>query len=293
MSQFGVDPNAGSEDIPANTSEPLTQDEQRELSGATDTPETVEVEHEETDEQKNERALQERRENAEKRARGVQRRIDELTADKHAERQAAEDLRRQNAELLAALRERTPQARQEGVDPNAEPQKADYDDWEKYNRAVARWEARQEAIAVAEAVQQRNDYAARQYHAQQQEAQLNHGFSQRQDEFAKARPDYHEKMAAASNVMIPASLGSAIKALPNGPAVALFMAENPQVAEAVANQSPLMQGVVLGNISAHVSTSQVSNAPRPGKPVGGSGAGSDAPPADAAAYARWAAKRGL
>lgn len=284
------EPNDASEIAP-NTSEPLTQDEQRELSGATDTPETVEVE--ETDEQKNEKVLQERQARSERTQRGIQRRIDELTADKHAERQAAEDLRRQNAELIAALQGRNPQARAQGADPNAEPQKADYDDWEKYNRAVARWEAQQVALAVNERVQRQNNEQAQAWLRNQRESQLTQEFQGKQAEFAKVRPDYHEKMAAASDVMISESLGGAIRAMPDGPAVALFMAENPQVAESLNAVDPVMQGYVLGKISSHISTSQVSNAPRPGKPVGGSGSTSDAPPADAAAYARWAAKRGL
>jgi len=291
MSQ-DYEPTGGSDDLPPNTSEPgFSESEERALSGASDTPETVEVE-EETDEQKNERALQERQARSERAARGVQRRIDELTADKHSERAAREALQRELDELRRG-QSRTAVPQVPGVNPNAEPQKADFDDWEQYSRATARWEARQEAIAVANAVQERAEHQQRIANENQREAQLNHGYSNAETEFVKQRPDYHEKMAAASNVMIPRELGSAIKALPNGPAVALFVAENPQIAEALANQPVVMQGIVLGNISAQLQTSQVSNAPRPGRPVGGSGSSNDAPPADAAAYARWAAKRGM
>lgn len=293
MPQFGVDPNAAPE-VAAPTSEApiLNEEEARELAGNADVPaeqETVE----ETDEQKNEQVLRERRERSEARERGVQRRIDELTADKYAERERATMLERQVHAAQAEIARLTAQ----GVQPqrgDVEPDRSKYDDWEAYQRDLAKYEARQ--VARAELAEARRQAAEAQQQAAYEaaQAQLNAGFANNQAQFAKARPDYVEKLQAASDVPMSAATEAAIKALPNGPAVALWLAENKQVAHAIASQPDVMQGFVLGNISSHISSGRVSSAPRPGQPVGGGGpSGDDSPPTDTAAYNRWAAKRGL
>lgn len=292
MPQFGVDPNAAPESATTTPDAPLlNEDEARELAGNPGVPaeqETVE----ETDEQKNERVLQERRERSEARERGVQRRIDELTADKYAERERATMLERQYQAAQAEIARLS-----QGVQPprgDVEPDRSKYDDWEAYQRDLAKFEARQvarwelaEARRQAAEAQQQAAYDAAQ-------AQLNAGFAHNQAQFAKARPDYAEKLRAADDVPMSAATEAAIKALPNGPAVALWLAENKQVAQAIAGQPDVMQGFVLGNISSQLSSGRVTNAPRPGQPVGGGGpSGDDSPPTDTAAYNRWAAKRGL
>ena len=296
---FGVDPNAAPEVAAPTPEAPILNDEERrELAGNTGEPETteevVQETQDETDEQKNARVLQERRERSERQARGVQRRIDELTADKHAERQAREAMQRQLDEAQARLRELTERPVPGQRDPNAEPDRSTYDDWEKYNRGLARWEARQVARQEVEQAQRAAYEYSQRVQYQAATAQLDAGFANTQAEFAKTRPDYFDKVAAADNVPMSRATEATIKALPNGPAVALFLAENPQVAHAIANQPDVMQGFVLGNIASHISSGKISNAPTPGRPVGGAGpASSDAPPTDTAAYNRWAAKRGL
>lgn len=290
---FGVDPNAAPESATTAPDAPiLNEEEARELAGTTGEPaeqQTVE----ETDEQKNERVMRERTENAEKRASGVQRRIDELTADKYAERQRAELAERRAQEALDRLDrlERAALQPQRNFGP---PDRASYDDWETYQVDLAKWHARQAASEVLESSRQQAAQAAAQAQYESAQAQLNATFATNQREFAKTRPDYAAKLAAADNVPMAPATEAALKALPNGPAVALWLAENPQVAHTIASQPDVMQGFVIGNISSQLSSGRVSNAPRPGQPVGGGGAsGDDSPPTDTAAYNRWAAKRGL
>ena len=284
---FGIEQDAAPDDFATSTPE-TDLELGADSSGAAGTPETVE----ETDEQKNERVIRERTERSEKQARGVQRRIDELTADKHAERSAREALQRRLDELEAKARAPQEQNTDPKRDASGKPLRDAYDDIWQYQEDLAEWKA-------TRIVQQYHEATERRLQEQQQQralGELESKFDKSISEFEKVRPDYREKMAAASEVMIPVEIGNAIKALPNGPAVALFMAENPKVVEALSRQPSVMQGYVLGNISAHVSTSskQVSNAPAPGRPVGGvGGGGSDEPPTDTAAYNRWAAKRGL
>lgn len=255
------------------------------VSGETVTPEQNVAE---SDEQRNERVLSEAREKAEKRASGVQRRIDELTADKYAERKRAEELARQNELLLQQLKGSRPsEAKQDDQGP---PKREQFqDDWSFIN-ANTEYIAQQKAM---EAVRQASETARQnmlRQQAEQQQARLDYEFTSRQKDFIKTAPDYLE-VVQSSDFPVPGNVLQLIKALPDGPAVTYHMAKNPDIAKQFFSTPPELHGFILGQISATLkSTPRVSNAPAPGKTVGAKGGTSTEPPSDPEQYYAWAQK---
>lgn len=86
----------------------------------------------------------------------IQAEIDELTATKHATKRELEAAQAQLKELRAELAKSTPPAKPEPAKPTAavsgdpEPTPDQFDTYEKYVKAQAKWEARQEIHAARE-----------------------------------------------------------------------------------------------------------------------------------------------
>lgn len=261
----------------ASTSEPA--EESAEVTGESDTPE-------ETDEQKNERELKEAADRSEKRAKGVQKRMDELTADKYAERKRADELAAMNAELLALVKSKNQQQPQ----GEREPQRDDFDNDVDYLRSVAKYDAKQEALALVK-MQTQADHENRQRLTAEQEHQATiKDFITRRKEVEKTIPDYRDVIDDYVP-RVPGSVQNMILRLPEGPLVAYHLAKNPSL-EAQFNEQPeYMHGILLGQMLATIkSTAKTSSAPPPGKPVSSKAGTSSEPPSDPEAYRAWADK---
>ena len=258
-----------------------------EESGFTDEPtEKVEGEEVKTDEQINADVQKEAQARAEKRQRSIQKRMDELTRDKYAERQAREALEKQNAELMAMLKP-APTAQRTGA-----PRQEDFTDYAEYVKADAVWHAKQEAQAILKATLQEQSKAQQSVAQQAAERELASTFTKRAAEIAKSLPDYQEVMEDADQIQVPNHVLGMIRRLDNGPLIAYHMVKNPALAERFNTEPPEMHGVIIGQLSASLKTpSKVSNAPPPGKPAAPKSAASPSdPPEDADAYMAWAAK---
>lgn len=262
----------------ANTSE--TVDETTEVTGDADTPE-------ETDEQKNERVRQEAAERAEKRARGVQKRMDELTADKYAERKRADELAAQNAKLLAMIEGKGNTAQ---PDSNGEPRRDDFDNDVDYLRAVARYDARTEAEAQAKALAKQQEEARQRMTAEEQQKAIAKEFVTRRKEIEKTIPDYRE-VISDWEPQLPDATQDMILRLPDGPLISYHLAKNPQLEAQFLDQPLYMHGVLLGQMLTTIKAStKPSSAPAPGKPVASKAGTSSEPPSDPELYRAWADK---
>lgn len=268
----------------------LPADAEQTLPGEADTPEKVAGEAPpETDEQKNARVLEEARQKAERKARGVQKRIDELTADKHAERRRAEQLAQQNAEILAMLKgkQAMPAA------PEGEPTRDQFQDDVSFLDARARYFVRHETRAATEEARRVAEETFAKQQAQERQQAAQRSFLERQREAEKAYPDYSEVMDA-SDVVLPQLVLDKIRGLPEGPTVAYHIAKNPQLADRFKTADPSMHDFILGQISATVkpvnAPPPVSKAPAPGKPAASRPGTSSEPPSDPEAYFAWAQK---
>lgn len=269
----------------APPSEPAEQQQPVEQPVAPDTTETV---AEETDEQKNAREIAEQRERSEKRARGVQKRMDELTADKYAERAARERTERMLEQVLLAQQQRSgPQQAAEGQEPRRE----DFSDYEDFVAAKAEHRAVKGAQEVFRRELQGAAQASQDAQVQQQATALRQQFVARQQEFAKAVPDYFETVNT-EDVRVPEASAALLHTMDDAPAVIYAIAKHPQIATRLWNEPPARQAILLGQLSAMLRSSpQVSKAPEPGRPTGARAGESGAPPQDMEGYMKWRAKQ--
>lgn len=235
---------------------------EQESPGVTDTPETVE----ETDEQKNARELAEREERSKRRAKGIEKRFAELTADKYAERQRAERAERIAEELQRKLSGQPAQPT-EGKGP---PRKEDYADFDAWVEAKAEYVAEQKALAIVERREREMQEAQQRQAAQQYLSQVETQHQQRLSSYLKSHPDFSEA-AEAHDVFVNDVASTLIKMMDDGPAVVHAIAKAPELANRLNSAPPHMQGVILGEIAAKLKDRppQVSKAPAPGAPVSG------------------------
>ena len=248
----------------AITSEPV---EVPEIADAPETLETVE----ETDEQKNERVAQEAVTRAEKKAKGVQRRFDELTAEKYAANKRLDEAIEMNKQLLARL-----DGPKQAVKPTSEPGapvREQYPDDASFWVAQLQHETMQKAIAAVNGVVEKNQQLTleqqRQAQLIQHENKITSDFVAREKIFAGKMLDYAETMAEA-DISIPNSVGKLLRVMSDGPDIAYQMAKNPQLVDQFLTSSPEMHGILLGQISATLKASpSISKAAPPGKPVRG------------------------
>lgn len=274
MTEAVIDQTTTDQTVPPSDTETKVP----EKPSVADTQETVA----ETDEQKNERVRREAEEKAAKRARGVQRRIDELTAEKHAERKRADEL----LELVKTLSGKSgaTQTQAEG-----EPAQRDGEPWEDFAVRRAEWRAERKVEAKLAEFQRTQQEQTRTASSQQNEAAVEREYLARQKEAAKTIPDFMETMEEA-DVEVPTPVFHMLKRLPEGPLIAYHMAKNSELARQFYENPPEMHPVLLGRLAATLKAPQKSNAPAPGKPVQSRPGTSSEPPSDPEKYWAWAEK---
>lgn len=285
MTDEVIEQTQGTEQTPQNGSETEVVETQVKEG----VPDTTEKEAE-TDDQKNERVQREAVARQEKKARGVQQRMNELTREKHEERRRADELAAQNSRLLEAVLagkgNGTAAASTEG-----EPRPEAFTDYNDYVRALARYEAKQVSKAEVEQTTKVSNEAAQREAAQRNAHAEATQYASRALEAAKALPDYAEVMEDAEGVEIPPNVLSMIRRMEDGPTIAYHMVKNPQLASKFFIYPADMHGVLLGQISATIkATAKVSNAPPPGKGVQSKPGTGTAAPSDPDQYMIWRAK---
>lgn len=207
-----------------------------------------------------------------KKAKGVQKRIDELTRQREDERRRAEAAEARLDRALSALE----RPKLEVKDDDQEPQKPQRDpnDPESYDGALekyvtdrASWIAKREVKAsIASEDKKRTDERLAQEMAQAREA-----YKARVEKAREKFPDYAE-VAESPDVQVSPHMANAIFYSEDGPEIAHFLGKNPAEAERISKLVPQLQLVELGRISQRLSnpptpTKSVSAAPAPGKPI--------------------------
>ncbi len=183
----------------------------------------------------------------------VQLRINKITADKHAaiRRADAAEKRVKELETPAEL---------------AEPKLEDFDfDENQHSVALAEYRSR---IAAREEISN--------HHTQQEktaennrQSEITNAFNKRTTEFMKDVPDYTERLESLPTFSAD-TLGTIMQA-DNGPQLAYYLSKNLDIADEVANASPMDAAMKLGMISAQLAnpkpTNQPSAAPDPIDPI--------------------------
>jgi hypothetical protein len=189
------------------------------------------------------------------------------------------------ARLYREFAERSERSSRPEPEPknDAEPKRDDFDTYEDYTRALARYEARQaslEEVANRERTRGEQDRLARRERAQT-------AFRQQLAELIEEDEDAE---ALIADVRLPEAALDAIAESDFGARVALHLAKHPEEQKRIAGLTPARQAAAIGRIEASLEAQarkprdgeskdgaekQSSKAPEPIAPVGGRGASAE------------------
>lgn len=206
---------------------------------------------------------------------GLKKRFSKMTADKHRLKSAKEEAERKAAELEAKVKRYETKGPERPVKPKLED--FDYDDekleeaTDQYFEDLADWKAQQRLGEF-----EQKD-AANRIQSEQQK---------REQEYAKkveaaGIEDYAEKLDSIAlafekeQVLIPDYLVEAIQTDDNGPKIVEHFSSHPDKAISIAKLGTVQAALEIGRLSAMISNGkplQKTKAPKPVKPVKGSGA---------------------
>lgn len=198
----------------------------------------------------------------EKKPKGVQKRIDELTSNwRTAERD------RDYWRELALKSQQEPEKPKEPQQPQPQgkPQLEQYESYDQYVEALAEWKYEERAKADQER-------QSRQQQEQTQQERLR-SFQQRAQTVRETHPDFDQ---VVGNPALPISqaMADAAYSSEKGPEILYHLGQNPQEAEQIYRMSPVEAAMAIGRLEASVSrpARNQTGAPPPIEPVeGGSG----------------------
>lgn len=245
---------------------------------------------EQTEEQKKEaeaaQAAEKARLKDERRQASVQKRINELTAEKYANQKLAEQLAEQNARILAML-----EGRDKPKQPEGEPKREQFEEYEDFITARAEWRAEQKALQIIERSQATQKEESSKRERESAEKTVEKQFLERRAVVEKEYPDFKE-VVEDWEPNLPDSVVEMIVRIPEGALLSYHMAKNPELEKQFRDQPDYMHGVLLGQLIATLkSPAKVTAAPAPGKTVASKPSGTpNEPPSDPELYYAWAKK---
>lgn len=191
---------------------------------------------------------------------GVQKRIDELTKQKHDEAREKEYWR---GVALQAQQQPVQQPAPQAEPEVSEPRQDDYEDYDEYIDAKVVYKA-----GELFKQQQAEAEQARSLERQQQSQQT---FLEKSQSFAAEHEDFQQVISNPS-LPITGDMFEVIQASDIGPQIAYELGNNPGEAARIANLSPLLQARELTLMEARLTAKPApkqSSAPDPIKPLGG------------------------
>lgn len=217
-------------------------------------PETAEPEKDEEAEPQTEDSSDE----PPKKAKGVQKRIDELVRQREEYRTLFEQERQERARMFEMMQK--PQKEATG-----KPEISQFEDHDQYLEALADWKVK----AHLEEEGRRRAELERQRQAEQQ----NTAFRERLAKAADKYDDFHSVVTA--DVQVSSAVGEAIKDSDVGPDLMYFLGKNPDEARRISALNPVAAVREIGRIEARIEEASkpkpkpFSKAPEPVKPLGG------------------------
>jgi len=234
------------------------------------------------------------------RKRDIQARIDELVRDKYTSKREAADAQgyalRLQRELDALKADQFPARAEERPAPTAppappqedlsraieaalgpEPSSDNFDTFEAYTKAQARWSAKAERFELEAESRRANEYARRQHFEQQSRASNDAVTSAHFARIETAResiPDFDDVIAKSEDMVIPPPMRAVIMNEEAGPYLMYHLAQYPEELERIASLPPTPQLVAMGRLIAQIGsadpgvprgTSTRAAAPKPSK----------------------------
>ena len=189
----------------------------------------------------------------------TQKRINKITAEKYAEKRKAEDLQRRYDELVASQKPAETKA----------PTLEDYDyDESAFNAASISHQVKQ-GMATESQRLQKEGIAEKQKEANQTR---DDAFNDQVAKVTKDYPDYQERIKVLPQ--FKQETLDAIMSLEKGAEIALALTEQLDLAEEIANATPMAAAVKLGELSARLNIKpaiRTSAAPSPIEPLSSGG----------------------
>lgn len=202
---------------------------------------------------------------------GFQKRIGDLT------RQLRE-AQRQNERLFGLV-----ESKEQKVNGELQPNRGDFEDYESYLDARARWVARQEAQTLGEQFKEASTKREAESIARREEADWN-----KRQESARKRYEDYDEVAYSDDLMITSEMAQAIKAAENGPEVAYYLGKNPGEAERISELSGPRAIIEIGRIEERLlAKAKRSGAPDPINPVRSKASGVSDPLSDKVSTEQW------
>lgn len=216
-----------------------------------------------------------------KQPKGVQKRLNELTANWREEQRRAQKL---EAMLERVLTQQQQPKAEEVVQPVGEPKLDQFQTYEEYVAALADYRADQKIQAW--------ENQRKQQEAERQKSQVVEQFQTRAERFRVEHPDFDE---IAFNPQLPVTdaMAEAINLAENGPELLYQLGKNPSEAARIAALPPIQAAVELGKFAVKMSLPQPrskTGAPPPIRPLDG-GAGTAVPDPDKMTTSEWLAWR--
>jgi predicted TIM-barrel fold metal-dependent hydrolase len=217
-----------------------------------------------------------------KQPRGVQKRLNELTANWREEQRRAQKLEAMLEQVLS--RNQMPEKPEVKAEPAAEPKLEQFQTYEEYVGALADYRAELKVQQKLSEMEQRQKAVE----AARQKSQVVEQFQSKASTFAVEHPDFND-VAFNPELPVTDSMAEAIQQSDNGPELLYHLGKNPSEAARIAALTPLMAAVELGKLAVKVSLPQPRNktaAPPPIRPLSG-GSGTASPDPDKKSADEW------
>lgn len=217
---------------------------------------------------------------------------EKLTKRIQREQRRLEREYRERAELMARAMtaERQLEAAQPKQAPEAtgEPQLKDFQDYESYTRAIARYEAKQEREQLINELRQEDQQRQQRQVQEQRDKAL-------APQVQKAIEKYDDYAEVVSSFLMPPAMDDAVAESPHAAEIGYYLGQNHAEVDRIARLSPTQQVREIAKLEARFEAppKKTTNAPDPVKPVG-SGASLTKRIEDMtnAEYKAWRAKNG-
>lgn len=206
-----------------------------------------------------------------KKAKGVQKRIDELTSNWREAERREEAARQENLRLLALVEKGGKVEEKPAAKEDQEPQKPTRESFgttdeyvaalADYADAKASWSSEKAVKEVLAAEARKTEQ--RQIEAGQKAAQ--EAYAKRVEAATKEYPDYKE-VAESPDVVVSIPMAHAILQSEHGPKIAYHLGKNPEEAKRISALSPPVQLIEMGLIVARL-TAPAALSPAPQKPA--------------------------
>lgn len=164
------------------------------------------------------------------------------------------------AEARAQLEAAKPKEQPKAETADKEPKPEDFETWDAYYKADAKYQARQEYTRLE---QERSD-KARETSLKDEFADKQKQYAERADEFKATNPDFDEVIDSYDGPLT-APMQQALLDSDIGPQVAYYLAQNPEEGEAMAKMGVLALNKAFGRIEAKLESPTVDTMPKPAK----------------------------